>query len=184
MGVLEEPVPADRIMRLLQRFHGFHATWEPALEGKVPEQMLLPRLKLPLLQADLRSLGADDSLLRALPSCPSAPALCQDQASAAGALYVMEGSSLGGLVIDRVLARAPWYPAGGLHYWHPYGRDTGKRWKETLDYLEALPACWSDEVIESANATFDLLQSWLPPHRHFEEPLPRLYPGLAGRLTG
>jgi heme oxygenase len=181
--MLQEPVPADRIMHLLERFHGFHSTWEPALEGLVPEELLSPRLKLPLLRADLRSMGADESLLRALPSCSAAPSLCTDRASAAGSLYVLEGSSLGGLVIERVLARSPWYPAAGLRYWQPYGSDTGKRWKETLHYLEALPASWSEEVIGSANATFDLLQSWLRAHPHTEERCSRSR-RIVGTITG
>jgi heme oxygenase len=75
---------------------------------------------------------------------------------------VLEGGTLGGRVIERVLAAAPWYPEGGLSYWNPYGNDTGKRWKETLDYLESLPVSWADEVIGSAEATFDLLERWLP----------------------
>ena len=162
LNLLDEPVPADRIMHLLQRFHGFHSAWEPALEGLVPTQLLQPRLKLPLLEADMRSLGAEENLLRTLPACPHAASLCSGRATAAGSLYVLEGSTLGGAVINPVLAHAPWYPMAGLRYWNPYGNQTGKRWKETLAYLESLPASWSDEVIQSANMTFDLLRSWLP----------------------
>ena len=164
MRLLEEPLSAERIVQLLGRLHGFHATWEPALAAVIPERLLQPRLKLPLLQADLHSLGADERLVRTLPACPAAAVLCKDMATGAGSFYVLEGSTLGGRIIDQVLAGAPWYPAAGLRYWNPYREETGKRWKETLDYLESLPPSWSDRIIGSANATFEFLQAWLSPH--------------------
>jgi len=163
LRLLEEPLNEARILRLLARFHGFHATWEPALRGVIPAHLLNVRVKLPLLERDLRSLGAADDFLRGLPACLEAVSCCRSEASAAGSLYVLEGSTLGGRVINRLLSGAPWYPAGGLAYWDPYGADTGKRWRETLVYLESLPPDWSDEVIASARATFDLLHSWLVP---------------------
>jgi heme oxygenase len=165
LWVLDEQAPKAVVMNLLGRFYGFHASWEPALKGVVPDHLLYPRLKLPLLDQDLRSLGAGDELLHALPACHAAASLCHNEASAAGSLYVIEGSTLGGRVISRLLSSASWYPPKGLAYWTPYGPETGRRWKETLSYLESLPAAWSDEVIASAHATFCLLQSWLPPGR-------------------
>jgi heme oxygenase (biliverdin-IX-beta and delta-forming) len=163
LKLLERPANAARMRRLLGRFHGFHASWEPALRGVVPESFLETRLKLPLLEQDLRSLGAEDELLRALPTCPGAVSLCRGQASAAGSLYVLEGSTLGGHVINRRLSDEPWYPPQGLTYWNSYGVDTGRRWKETLAYLESLPGAWSGEIVDSAHATFELLHSWLQP---------------------
>jgi heme oxygenase len=163
LRLLDESATEADIRRLLGRFHGFHAAWEPALKGVVPDHLLDPRLKLPLLEHDLRSLGVADDLLHDLPACPGALSLCRGKAGAAGSLYVMEGSTLGGRVINRLLSKAPWYPMKGLTYWDPYGADTSLRWKETLDYLESLPATWSGEVVASAHATFVLLQSWLVP---------------------
>jgi len=176
LRLLEEPLNEARVLRLLARFHGFHAAWEPALRGVIPAHLLKARLKLPLLERDLRILGAADDFLRGLPACLEAASFCRSEASAAGSLYVLEGSTLGGKVINRLLSGAPWYPARGLAYWDPYGADTGKRWKETLGYLESLPPGWSDEVIASACATFDLLHSWLlaqprQPERPLPEPL-------------
>lgn len=161
---LSEEQPAQAaILHLLARFHGFHTTWEPALKGVVPDHLLIARRKLPLLEHDLRILGAGDDFLHGLPACPDAPSLCRGEAGAAGSLYVMEGSTLGGRVISRLLSHTPWYPQEGLTYWDPYGADTGARWRETLAYLESLPAGWSDQVVASACATFAMLESWLQP---------------------
>lgn len=158
------PLPLERIIRLLERFHGFHAAWEPALGGRVPDPLLVPRLKLPLLQHDLRCLGVADRRLRALPSCKRAAGLCESPAAAAGALYVLEGSTLGGRIISRSLQAAPWHPPQRLQYWNPYGDDTGRRWSETLAYLESLSPADDDAVIRSAINTFDVLHAWLLPH--------------------
>ncbi len=158
------PLAADRIIRLLERFHGFHAAWEPALGGRVPASLLGPRLKLPLLQHDLRCLGVGDRRLLALPHCERAVGLCTSPAAAAGGLYVMEGSTLGGRIISRSLQGAPWHPPQRLRYWNPYGDDTGRRWSETLAYLESLPPADADTVVRSAVTTFDVLHAWLLPH--------------------
>lgn len=160
LGLLNEPA-AVRILHLLGRFHGFHASWEPAVQKVLPDRLSNDRLRLPWLEHDLRSLGVSDAHIRALPACPDAVLLCQDEASAAGSLYVLEGSTLGGRVINRRLSTAPWYPPNGLTYWEADGPSTGGRWKETLEYLERLPAGWSNAIVASACATFALLQSWL-----------------------
>jgi heme oxygenase len=120
-----------------------------------------PRVRLALLREDLRRLGADDERLGALPRCVPAASLCRDAASAAGSLYVLEGSTLGGRIINRRLAAASWYPASGLRYWDPHGDNTGSRWKETLADLESLPAAWSGDIAGSAVATFEILHDWL-----------------------
>jgi len=163
LNLLAAPIASDRIVCLLERFHGFHAAWEPALKGLVPDELLAPRLKLALLRQDLRSLGVGDRRLRALPDCHAAAGLCATEADAAGALYVMEGSTLGGRIISRSLQESPWLGRRRLQYWNPYGEDTGKRWSETLAYLESLPSSGSDAIIRSAIATFDVLHAWLLP---------------------
>ena len=162
LNVLEAPIPADRIVHLLERFHGFHAALEPALRDTVPEPLLRPRLKLPLLEQDLQRLGIGRQRLSTLPVCSAAAGLCASAADAAGALYVLEGSTLGGRIISRSLQACHWYPPQPLRYWDPYGNDTGRRWSETLAYLQSLAPAGSDAIIRSAIATFDLLQAWLP----------------------
>src|SRR5690606_31997691 len=101
-------VEEARVVRLLERLHGFHAAWEPALEGLVPDAIRVPRLKTALLADDLVRLGVPAARLRSLPLCDAASGLCGSEAEAAGALYVLEGSTLGGRVITRALQDAPW----------------------------------------------------------------------------
>lgn len=161
LGLLKAPLAPGRIFRTLQRFHGFHAAWEPALVPVVPAQLLLPRLKLSLLEQDLRGLGATEASLGNAPTCYVARRLCRNEAAAAGSLYVMEGGSLGGQVIVRALEHTGWFSPRRPSYWNPYGADTGRRWTETVAYLESLPAGCADEAVASAIACFELLHSWL-----------------------
>ncbi|NLD53295.1 MAG: biliverdin-producing heme oxygenase [Burkholderiaceae bacterium] len=161
LGLAAPLVEEAKVVRLLERLHGFHAAWEPALEGMVPDAIRVPRLKAPLLADDLGRLGVPAARLRSLPLCDAASKLCGSEAEAAGALYVIEGSTLGGRVITRGLQDAPWLHGRALRYWDAYGADTGRRWQETLAYLEALPALAGERVVASAVATFELLQAWL-----------------------
>ena len=163
LDILAAPMAAERIVGLLERFHGFHAAWEPALGGRVPDLLLAPRLKLRLLQHDLRCLGVGEQRLRHLPRCEQAAGLCASRPEAAGTLYVMEGSTLGGRMISRSLQAAPWHPSERLQYWNPYGDATGRRWSEMLASLESLAPADADAVVGSAIATFDVLHAWLLP---------------------
>jgi heme oxygenase len=76
----------------------------------------------------------------------------------------MEGATLGGQVIARVLADASWLPAGGLGFFTPYGPRTGAMWREFGDFARATAAVTGDEpVIDGALAWFDVIQAWLRP---------------------
>jgi len=86
----------------LRALHAFHAAWEPAVwrAPGVDAAGLdeIGRRKLPLLERDLRALGIAPCAVR-----PPAPRL-PDAAAALGALYVLEGATLGGRVIHRHVA--------------------------------------------------------------------------------
>jgi heme oxygenase len=74
----------------------------------------------------------------------------------------MEGGTLGGQVIVRALGHTGWFSPQRPSYWNPYGADTGRRWTETLAYLETLPVACADQAVASAIECFELLQTWLP----------------------
>lgn len=153
-----------RFAEILGAFLGFHAAWEPALAEALPAEdaWLRSRRRGPLIAQDLVALGVSEEAIAALPACPDAASLCADAAHAWGTLYVLEGSTLGGRVIARHLAGAPWCPPGGLRYFDPYGADAGRRWKDTVERLERLPPADWDDAVDGAVATFARLIEWLP----------------------
>ena len=82
---------------------------------------------------------------------------------AAGALYVLEGSTLGGQIIVRHLQKtlAPGFK--GSAYFSAYQHKTGSMWKEFLQQLTALPQSDFEEqqIISGAIKTFEIIDRLL-----------------------
>lgn len=145
----------------LRALHAFHAAWEPGIwrtPGLAEAGMDPSRRKLPLLEADLRALG--------VPPCGHVPAAAAPAgtAEALGALYVLEGATLGGRIIHRRVAEPLGVTAErGAAYYHGYGEGTGPRWKA----FGAALARYADEtgtaprVVAGAVACFAALEAWL-----------------------
>jgi heme oxygenase len=148
---------------LLARFYGFHAVWEPRAAALIADpDFFEPRRKTALLAQDLKYLGLSERDLEDLPRCaPLMP--MADAASAYGALYVVEGSTLGGTIIGRQVERhLGLTPGAGCSYFRSYGPALGPMWKAFGGRLLALSRPGFDEgVVESANRTFETMRIWL-----------------------
>jgi heme oxygenase len=169
---------------LLARFWGFYQPFERELEewsGHEPWQTFglgleERRHKTEWLREDLRHLGLNGEEIAWLPVCeggalplPSAQARSEDALAsprAVGALYVIEGSTLGGQLVARELAtRFGWDREEGLAFYRGYGAETGLRWREFCAFLER----WDEGQDPSARAAavqgaidcFDRLGDWL-----------------------
>lgn len=160
LDLLRPPPSRDRFLRLVTRFHGFHAVWEPAVAPWCPIRE--GHSRLPHIGRDLRALGLDDAAIASISPCEPAATLALTQEGAVGSCYVVEGSTLGGQVIGRMLAGAPWVPAGGLATFTPYGPETGARWRAFGAWCEAqADGLDRSAVAVSARATFAMLEDWL-----------------------
>jgi heme oxygenase (biliverdin-IX-beta and delta-forming) len=161
LGLLDPHLTLIAYTRLLRRFYGFWVVWEPQISILLDDDALLrPRRRLHLLAADLKMLGFSNEDLAALPRCPAPDITCR--AEAFGALYVMEGSTLGGRVIGRNLERCLG-PAcqGAATYFNGYGRQTNRMWQEFLVVLNAMPGEDAEAAARGATATFERLGFWL-----------------------
>jgi heme oxygenase len=151
----------DVYARMLCAFWGFYKTWETtAMEG-VPEalrQVVKARRKLRLLEADLAFLGqAPGEVLDAgaLPDLTT-------EAGMLGSMYVVEGSTLGGQGISRLLERKLGMEGGrGYSFFQSYGRAVGQQWKEFGALVEAMPESAGDAMVASARQTFTAFHRWL-----------------------
>jgi heme oxygenase (biliverdin-IX-beta and delta-forming) len=90
----------DAYRALLARLYGFHKAFDDAT---LAQAVLTPAPRSRLLEDDLQALGVSPEQLAALPLCDFLSPLTEE-ASALGALYVVEGSALGGARIARALA--------------------------------------------------------------------------------
>ena len=145
----------------LQTLEAFFRVWEPAVEktaGLSDVIADLPaRAKLPLLDADLEAIDA-----RAVTTSLPIPSL--NIPAALGALYVLEGSTLGGRVIERhVRQTLDVSPERGGSFFHGYGEGTGPMWQSFGRALEQWVATHGNTaaVVSGANACFTWLGDWL-----------------------
>lgn len=102
-------------------------------------------------QAEIDSLP----LCRDLPSVTTRP-------SVLGALYVIEGSTLGGQMISRHLETTLGLRNGaGYGYFRSYGPDTPEKWREFRGILLAHSGPGVDDlIVSSAQNTFACLHRW------------------------
>jgi len=161
-----EHLDADWYQRLLEAYYGFYGPMEAALY----ECELIPegfdqgaRTKTPTLLHDLYALGLNEQAIGALPRCAELPTL-DTPAACLGALYVLEGATLGGQVLRREMAqRLDVNADNGGAFLNVYGAETGRRWKDFLDYLGRLPldAPAKQLAVEAARSTFRCFEQWL-----------------------
>lgn len=151
-------VTAAETADFLARMYGFVEPYEAALRTHAPafgpEWQLAQRYRAPLILEDLARLGYP----AAPPLCPTMPPL-HTRAQLLGAMYVLEGSTLGGQVIARQLAAAG---IEGRTFFASRAERTGPLWKQFTQLLEAaVPAEDADAVVASAILTFQILAAWL-----------------------
>jgi len=161
MPVMKPDLTREEYVACLQRLHGIVAAWEDTAVEEAPSSMqdfLLARRRRHLLEADLGWLGAahNEENRASLPDLT-------DQASFLGALYVMEGSTLGGQLIARHLEQTLGLePGRGDLYFRGHGTQTGPMWREVCDLLRMeVSQDQADRVIESARRMFQAFGSWM-----------------------
>lgn len=149
---------AAAVRTVLARFHGFFAGLEPALAAalEVDGARILPSpTRLGELAHDLRALGLPAAAIARLPVCAEAGRLA-GASEAWGALYVVEGARVGGVVIARRLAAAR--IVHGLRFWSEDTSRTAGLWSGLIEALERVED--ADAAERGAVATFARLDAW------------------------
>lgn len=136
LDLLNETLTRQSYVGLLQRFHQFYQPFERRMMQAAPcrvADFYACRRKEHLLSADLAWLG--EPMLPA-PVIPLRPSMTT-RAERLGALYVVEGSMLGGAVLARHFRRRFRFgPAQGLAFFSGYGSQTADYWREACVFLE------------------------------------------------
>jgi heme oxygenase len=145
-------------VHFLERMYGFLQPYETALRAHKSELdaawQLPQRYRAHLILEDLQRPVHNPGLALNpdMPPLHTVPQLL-------GAMYVMEGSTLGGQVITRQLEKA------GIplrRYFSGYGQRTGPMWKTFGKLLtEAATPATADEIVASAARTFQHLAAWI-----------------------
>ena len=145
-------------VHLLRTHLAFHQALETAI-GLHPdffqEYDLQTRTKTPWLLADLAQLNE--------PFQPAISTLFTNWSAIdlLGAVYVGEGSMLGGTVINRLLQQSSSLqtilPIASRFY-QGYGTDTGKQWRRCGEFITQRGALHADAVVAAAEQTFGQYQ--------------------------
>ena len=154
-GVQRGSISRPRYRALLTRLYGFHAPFEEAAPNG--------RERSGWLALDLVSLGVERGLLTTIPRCVAIPAL-QSGERRLGAMYVVEGSAIGGRTLARGLDRMLGPDAiDGRRFFLGRGGDTGDAWGTVLAQLEAVSrdAGSVAAVVGAAVETFSVFEDWL-----------------------
>ncbi len=148
--------------RIIEAYYGFHAPLQRRIECFLGPDLADPeRQKIPALLKDLQALGLNTAQIGALPQCTELPGL-ETRAQLLGIMYVMEGATLGGQVLRRIIAeRLAINADNGGEFLDVYGRDTGRLWKAFLRQLAECDPCDGHEVVDAACATFACFTRWL-----------------------
>lgn len=152
---------------LLSRLFGYHSAFESAQQDAARRGVISAstglRARSPLIAADLETLGFIWQRIRALPRC-AAVRPPRSQAEWLGGLYVLEGSTLGGVQIARALQSLLPSPEGdGRRFFLGYGDRHGVMWRSLVDELEKIStdSRAASEALVSATKTFQEFEHWM-----------------------
>ncbi len=165
-------IGADDYRRLLMRLYGFHRPFEDAARLAVDilgtDLDMGARARAPLLLADLQILGVDPSAAAVIPLWRPSIRL-RSRGALLGALYVLEGSALGGVQIARALKDRAGGDIGKAHSFFAGHRERqSAMWRELLQELEALRR-HEDEATQAEQAavtTFEAFEDWMADWRN------------------
>ncbi len=157
VDVMNSTFTLDDYKALITKFYLFYSAIEPSLptdELKVHGFDLESRRKLPSLERDLSAL----SIFQKPGAVTVETPVFDSVAKAFGAVYVLEGATLGGQVITRHLSSAIGVtPETGGSFFYSYGPNVGPMWKEFGAIITAYAEAngQDDVIVQGANETFD-----------------------------
>lgn len=161
VDILSPALTVERYARILQVFQAFFEPVESALDRTCPPQyqaLWEGRQRAARLRTDLATVGsAPDGTLNASAPVPD----LSDPGRWLGALYVVEGSRLGGQVISRFLEKHfGWQNGQGYSFFTGDPEPTRNAWKALRDVIDA-DSERSNQIIAGAHQTFNQLNRCL-----------------------
>ncbi|MPS71672.1 MAG: heme oxygenase [Chryseobacterium sp.] len=152
--IFDKSYTLDDYKKLLIHNYQLISRYEPQIQEQLkgyPELKLDIRSKVNALKVDLNNLNIELK--------PEAPAQdLENEAEAFGALYVMEGSTLGGNVIAKQLKRNPEFENVEFNYFGVYGENTGPFWQEFKSIIdEKITEEQYDACVAGAKKAYQLL---------------------------
>lgn len=151
----------DDYVKLLALMYGFYAAIEERINQYPNEQhaaITNGRRKASLILSDIRHFTSQPSLSL----CEKLPAL-DSYEKLLGVMYVLEGSTLGGQIIARLLkTQLNSTSDDGFSFFLGYGKETLAMWESfKASLLDDFTADEKEQVIRSAEDTFNTFKTWI-----------------------
>ncbi len=166
LPLMSADLTLSQYVNALQSLGSVLSGWEAWATKHAPEaycDLLAARRRSLLIQADLKNLSAAPISSGSIEEQLTAVFLAGEATSALsparflGAMYVVEGSTLGGQYIAKHVEEKFGFADGnGNTYFRGYGEHTGSMWRSFKDELIALPETDADEVIAAARSMFGI----------------------------
>lgn len=151
----------DGYIDLLKMFYGYFGGLEKSIEQHV-DSNLLPdndeRRKIAFIADDIEALGGQVPTKAEGNDLPR----IESHLEALGALYVIEGSTLGGKIISKMMEQQLGFNGIGLSFFSGYGDRTEEMWNIFKEKMDAQAENPEQEavVIAAANETFLKFGDW------------------------
>lgn len=163
IGIIKSIRTTAQYIDLLRMFHGYYH----ALEHKMDQYLTVDhvpdieeRRKSDALLQDIRDIGGESQWQSVTVTTPA----INNYPQALGAAYVLEGSTLGGVIIAKMIrAQLPEIPTGkGFTFFNCYGEDATVMWKKFHTYLLALTHTNDQQATaDTARQTFLKFNDWI-----------------------
>jgi heme oxygenase len=168
MAWMAPDLTRTQYIELLQRLHPLVRGWEKWVERNVPIDLaglVQGRQRSHLIEQDLRALGVNIASDYAKFPAERVPGLrprkIRFRASFLGAMYVMEGSTLGGQFVAQHIQTLYGGDVGAYNaYFRGYGEKTGEMWRTFREAMAKLPSEEEANVIAAAKAMFAIFRLW------------------------
>ncbi|AYL97549.1 biliverdin-producing heme oxygenase [Mucilaginibacter celer] len=162
--IMDGSLTFEQYLIILHLNYGIHLAAEGFLFGGLSNALqqkldITNRIKLPALLKDLEEINTNMS-----PDIEGPPPNYIDLSSDAailGAMYVLEGATLGGnVIVKRLKTNEHLVPRNlNYHYYQVYGDQLGAKWKQFLEVLNEIPETEHQTAIDSAVRLFERMTS-------------------------
>jgi len=157
--IMNKSLTSSDYAQILSTNYIVHTLLEPKIQAALGEDIKIAlhinaRFKVPALAADLKESELDVAALDLYAGDFEPKDFTE--AHALGALYVLEGATLGGNVIQKKLRNTPGFEDLRLNYYTVYKDELMNRWVSFVQLLNTTDTNYA-AVIEGAKYTFDFI---------------------------
>lgn len=160
--ILLQEITLNDYQLLIQKFYGFITPCEALIDSLKCKSLIKNREKKPWLEQDIHALKISNNNDIKLSICLDLPVLSEYE-QVLGYLYVMEGATLGGQIISKMLkTQLQITPDQGGKFFHGHGDKTKIMWHDFCSDLCSIHGIeQQNKIIHSAIDTFKRLHVWM-----------------------